>query len=140
MSKDTNAAPPRDNQEAFDRVCAHLMTADQRSTNTDGNACRYAGANDRACAVGCLLPREIGARLDRLILTGWTQATANPHKVWCEARAHLVHVDDAFLGRLQVAHDAPENWTDGKRGLREELRVIAEAYKLTVPACVGGEP
>ena len=44
------------NQEAFDKVCKHLLT--QMKPSKLGPRCRYRGPEGTMCAIGCLIPDD----------------------------------------------------------------------------------
>lgn len=127
------------NQEAFNKVCAHLKQQGTRSMTDDG-ACAYAGDDGRACAVGCLLPREIGESLDTIVNdTSWSgilNAADRGDEQAVEASALLSGVEPRLLKHLQSAHDdaddsgSPEEfWGSAK----SRLLAIADGFSLELP-------
>lgn len=110
-----------DNQEAFNRVYAHLLKQGKRSSiiNDDGDEqCQYRGPGGLMCAVGCLIP----------------DAEYQPSSEGLPASAVAVRtpslsgVSVGMLNELQDVHDdrIPSDWEG-------ELRRIAEERCLTVP-------
>ena len=125
-----------DNQTAFDKVYKHLTRDDfTKSINFDGR-CVYAGPNNNSCAIGCLLPRELGKKLNRLDAGNWNRIVQNK-KSSCaiEATKLLSKVEDGLLEDLQLAHDTlpgTSAWLPPEF-LKKELESIARSWKLKVP-------
>lgn len=122
------------NQEAFDKVCTHLKQQGMRSMTDDGT-CAYAGADGRACAVGCLLPREIGESLDLLDADsswhGVLNAADSGNEQAIEAR------EAKLLKRLQTVHDDADDSGDSSAFWKSAVRRlldIAEEFSIELPS------
>ncbi len=125
------------NQEAFEKVVAHLKAQGTRSIHENGEDCAYAGQHGLSCAVGCLLPRELGERLDMLQSAAWpsvVRAAAHGHADAKEAVTMLDGVSSDLLTSLQQAHDMASDddfwfWTR----CSSRLRIVAGVHGLTLP-------
>lgn len=117
-------------QEVFDKVYAHLLTQNAKSTNGAGQ-CRYRGENNRSCAVGCLItdqeyqpsmdgePFADGHRLDMTSVQ-----YLNAHKLLPERLVpHL-----PLLKSLQNIHDS-----DDVNLWKDSLATFALAHNFTIP-------
>lgn len=116
------------NQTAFTQACLHLMR-DQYEPSLDRSVCKYAGPNDNSCAVGCLLPRELGVKLDDYGSLKWDNLILRNEAVVVEVQEYLKGVSSDLLQDLQTTHDArlkrPRRW--------ERLQEIAQKYGLELP-------
>ena len=124
-------------QEAFTKVCLHLWAAEARSAShePDGDTmCLYAGPNNTACAIGCLLPRDLAEELD-LTRPAWVTVLNGGCAVYDRARAYLQGVSNALLSELQEVHDSASSWDDDKEPMGCSLRRLAVHYGLDIPAC-----
>lgn len=140
------------NQEAFNKVCAHLKNQNARSvkacSDTPGSTprCSHAGENGRACAVGCLVPRELAEEMDALGDSSWDSISAMPREsedhgdvdpdeleVAEEAISILKGVSDNLLSDLQLAHDQSDGEDFWGQAL-PRLRDVAAKYALEIPA------
>jgi hypothetical protein len=106
-------------QEAFDKVAAHLLQQNKRSTMEDDSWCMYRSEEGLMCAVGCLIddsdykPEMEKKGIDTLLRAGLMPKS-------------LMSVDSNLLVSLQSMHDEEEpfRW-------RDELKDIAEIYGLS---------
>lgn len=130
------------NQEAFNKVCAHLKQQGACSLDERNDGCVYAGEDGRACAVGALLPRSLCEELDMLSNTSWTgvlRAAARGDEHATDAVKLLAGVDNELLITLQSAHDHMESHDQDSDGpfwgeeLKEDLRAIAKKFSLELP-------
>ena len=137
-------------QEAYTKACEYLMQAEGRSGIADcppggGDAfvCLYAGPDDRACGVGCLLPRELAARLDTAsgssVSPSWGAVLRNPEEfpAYTEAAEYLKGVSNDMLYHLQGIHDSRLAWEHGKGEMKRRLHKLARDFGLTAPECLG---
>jgi hypothetical protein len=102
----------RTEQEAFDKVSAHLAAMTGRSMSPDKSRCAYRGHDGRKCAIGILIDDDDAAKsfdeaddsvIGKLIMYGQV----------------VTNVSRSFLDELQVVHDSPYNWNTSDQG--EEL-------------------
>jgi len=138
-------------QAIFDTVWTHLETQPRRAV--EGSACQYrtyapieGEEVELRCAIGCLLPdtetdevfafqggvQSLLEEFPRLNVHVWPYDM--DENEWEEMDACDSSVPDAFLLRLQNAHDERGNWgVDGfvKWGVMTE---IAERYGLETPS------
>lgn len=129
------------NQEAFNKVVTHLNQQRKAAVlvNASGHSkCSYAAPDGSACAVGCLLPRELGARLDNLQCsgTGWGGVVLNDlEEAAFQARKLLEGVNEELLTELQNTHDRLESLTGDEFWWRakEKLIDIAAEHELELP-------
>ena len=100
------------NRWAWQTALDHMLTQTERCTV--GGSCVYAGPNGTACAVGCLLSREVA---EALPVSSWMSVTCP------RARAELYGISDKLLYEIQAVHD--ETWERDPaeiRHLMEEIR------------------
>lgn len=116
-------------QSAFDFICNHLLTQNDRSISTDENSpfdCLYRNPeNGMKCAVGCLIPDDkyreniegLGVN-DSIMITLLHDCMPN----WIMTK-HSINM----LHDLQGIHDrgVVEGWED-------EFFLVAEKYQLKV--------
>ena len=124
-------------QEVFDKVATHLLTQNARSRGS-GNSCQYLSHDGKMCAVGCLFPKEILAKLSLGPMTNNASVACLPD-YGLNALGLAPLLDDAegklppdyeFLADLQNIHDnldCPiEKWPD-------ELAAFATTHGLSFP-------
>lgn len=119
-----------DLQETFDVVVTHLHRQGRRALDWSpetGNRCVYLAPDGSKCAVGALIPdghpgQHASGAVEELL-----EDFPDLEELIAPTADHV-----ALLGWLQLAHDAPESWTDS--GLSESgwsrLRGIALRYHL----------
>ena len=94
-------------QELFDKVKAHLLKQNARSTDaySGGTTCAYRGAEGRKCAIGCLIPDEDYS----MILEG-----KGPYVPAVRIAAGLSLDQGALAADLQGVHDGwePSMWPE----------------------------
>ena len=122
------------NQEAFEKSVKHCL--EQGVKSMDGVHCLYAGPNETACAIGCLLPRELSKKLDKVgpsvdYLTGVAELVGHLHtqkEAIFEARELLKGVTPSLLRELQSIHDTCrlEEWP-------AEFSALARVHGLEMP-------
>lgn len=115
------------NQEAFDKVVAHLFT--QRAKSVQGGECRYRMVTEdgefRMCAIGALIPaNEYHPKLE-----GKTVVEIQPYV------PALRGLDTMLLRRLQTVHDGIGTASYGLdtrdlKYLESKLRGIANMHGL----------
>jgi hypothetical protein len=110
-------------QEIFNRVVAHLLRQNDRSTDING-LCAYRGGDGLMCAVGCLISDEaydpsfegMSAQLPRVVVA--------------LEKSGITVTDDLerLLVRLQELHDITpvESW-------KSTLAKIATEFNLEMP-------
>lgn len=114
-------------QEIFDKVAVHLLTQNEKSTETMRHIeptspstinCRYRGAEGRMCAIGCLIPDH---KYDPRIEGG----SVDSHRVLEVLYDIGIQEHSIFLIRLQHIHDGIEviEW-------RNKLKQVAQQYSL----------
>ncbi len=113
------------NQEAFDKICNHLMTQKARAIGPTG-MCVFRDAEGRKCAVGCLIPDEL--------YTPDLESTPYPKHLMYKApsvAAILDGVDLHLLRDCQCVHDhtQADKWLDA-------LRIVATRYRLDTPRSI----
>lgn len=110
-------------QQAFDKVRAHLATMTRQSVNPTGT-CLYAGPNKARCAISALIKathRDV-AELDIIHLSGIGYLINGGH-------VDPGNVSKELLISLQAVHDDCENWT--KDGFRDmALFEVARTHGL----------
>ena len=122
------------NQEAFDKVTAHLLKQQVKSYSQE-EGCMYRGPNGTMCAVGCLIPDEdyrpkfegLSVRPTKL------QTTHKGYKELAEAVGKL-GVSPWLLYCLQRVHDALLGIVPAKPNLEDTkmgLILVAEKFNLT---------
>lgn len=89
-------------QEIFDKVKAHLLKQNARSTGASGS-CRYRGEHGRMCAVGCLIS-------DAKYRTAMEGHAARDLRSWLSMPSPRTL---ALLDNLQDVHDGyePRLWS-----------------------------
>jgi len=113
------------NQEAFDKMMAHLRSLKERSMDENGLSCVYNGSK---CAVGALMTDEEQDKfgnydggayelLDAMVRKGHTSPL------------HSLDLD--LLIEMQDLHDMFYNWGDEGFISEERAEYIANEYKLT---------
>lgn len=103
-------------REVFDRVKTHLLAQNKRATN--GDTCLYIDNEGNRCAVGCLIPPEVGAGLNGTIYTPVVRRAVE------RALSVRLNRDDLeFLYLLQRVHDliVPEDWKGALADIENEL-------------------
>lgn len=135
---------PMTNQQAFDKAYTNLMTMKERAgRTTDGRfICMYAAPNGTSCAIGCLLPRDLGEQLDagnsswadivELAVSEHSSEISEEEMAAIRATKLLQGTDNTFLQRLQEVHDNSGNWID-KLAMHQALEALAEYWHLTCP-------
>lgn len=112
------------NQEAYDRVKAHLLKQNKKAMKDDYGKCTYQTSDGLKCAIGALLPEHI--------LTYEFVQTNHPISSLLDGICgtpeiidHFRGVDPKLLNALQSVHDHhfPSDWA-------EKLKVIAERFEL----------
>lgn len=126
------------NQEAFDRVVEHLLTAKKRSVDVNGNYCLYRSPDGGACAVGALIPDELyHPDMDSRAAQEAGGGTAIYLIIdkFPGLAALFSNVNLNLLSALQRIHDDTGNWDQegfNAHGCRELYSVSLE-YNLTIP-------
>ena len=121
------------NQEAFDKVAAHLRQQKGRAGEyrTVGERivfhCAYLDDQGRKCAVGCLLDNYDAEMEDTTISTVFLNRFPQPS---------LEDVEVPLLKELQEVHDQLRHWDreDFNSVGEERLRQLAALYGLTYTA------
>ena len=86
------------NQEAFDRICEHLIRQGRPAVGDDG-LCAYRGEGGTACAIGGILPDELyRPGIEGSNIRGLIECRPDVAK-------YFAGVDADLLARLQNAHD-----------------------------------
>lgn len=95
------------NQEAFDKVKAHLLLQNSRALYKNRGCC-YKDQNGKKCAVGCLIPDELYE--DRFEGSGVIELLRKSTNL----RALFDGLDAIFLMDLQLVHDTkdPKDWPE----------------------------
>lgn len=119
------------NQEAFDKVCDHLMQMIVPSKE-DG-LCVYRGENGLKCAIGTLIPDEL--YFPSLESYGSVNDLMNTTAKELEPIQKLFKgLNLNLLIDLQIIHDSSISWT--KKGLSKEaifkLKETAQRYELKI--------
>lgn len=124
------------NQEAFDKVVAHLKTQKKRSTESlslkAGDKCLYRGPNGLKCAIGCLIPDEL---YDNNMDYGGNSSIQHALEKNPALAKYFSGIPLLLLSDLQRAHDAIMNWDENgfnETGF-ERLKIIASDFNLTYP-------
>jgi len=122
------------NQEAFDKVYKYLMQQKEKSIHKTYGHCVYAGDNGNACAVGCLLPRELCMQLDQLDCPAWRDIVKSKNPAAIEAGKILRGVSTELLTALQRVHDRePHSGEPRTKRMHVELADVAHRFELTIP-------
>ena len=112
------------NQEIFDKALQGIRSQDYRPSMS-GEACRYAGPNNTACAVGHCIPREVAEGWDNMSnSTIRSVSTLKPEEYGLYFTADQV----AFLSGLQFIHD--RKLKDGSDFFETEMANLAIKYQL----------
>ena len=117
------------NQEAYDRVCAHLQKQGCQSVALYGsiNRCVYHTPDGLRCAIGALIPKE----LYEPSMEGLAVNVLPPSFASVEELFHGVSLE--LLSGLQWVHDLASSWN--MFGLtdtgRNHLHFIAIQHNLT---------
>ncbi len=111
------------NQEAFNKICDHLMT--QLARSEDDSSCCYRGPGGVKCAVGCLLPDKVGGPETNCL------PVATLLERFPEYAKLLEGINLDILGGAQRVHDHMDvkYWGAG-------LREVAKRYKLDPPPSI----
>ena len=131
MTKKT--AAEMTDQEVFDLVVGHLRKMSGRSIDELGRCMYHDEKNNRQCAVGCLLPRELAIKADTLTLTADGLCKESEYvKILGRGRTEF-YID------LQEIHDGSSSWSRlGVKGFNQHgetlLRDFAEGYDLIYTA------
>ncbi len=117
-------------QEAFNKICDHLMTQKKQATHSGhwGGSCRYRAPDGSKCAVGCLIPDELYTpSMEGQVIDG-TLCVGRP-----ALRKLFAEIDESMLENCQTLHDHDTvgNWASG-------LRVIAQRFSLLIPDSIRG--
>ena len=118
-------------QEIFTKSVTFIMQQGRKSATSLG--CLYAGPKGRACAVGCLLDRDLGAQMDQQAVSDidWIVQAVHNEEVDLDLPA-WVPEQVALLGRLQLAHDQAAS-CDFREQFWQSATVIAHDFGLTMP-------
>ncbi len=111
-------------QQAFDRICEHLMAQRRCSESVTGN-CVYRGEDGTKCAIGCLIPDE----LYRSDMEGKVIRDLLSNNI--QLAEQLCGVSLTLLSGCQRIHDFHEvhEW-------KTLLRETADIHGLAEPACI----
>lgn len=126
------------NQEAFTKSARHLLRSGfthSRVERPNGHdTCLYAGPKGNSCALGVLLPREVGQGLDRLANPAWASIVRDPHTAAAKKAAQLLkNVDPCLLSELQSVHDDRYVESERRSERRRRLKSVALEYNLEFP-------
>lgn len=112
------------NQEIFDKALQGIRSQDYRPSMS-GEACRYAGPNSTACAVGHCIPREVGEGWDNMPdSTIHSVFTRKPE----EYDRYFTAGQVVFLSSLQTIHDRKLKY--GSDFFEAEMADLAIKYQL----------
>jgi hypothetical protein len=124
------------NQEVFTKVVNHLLRPDfvRSVCTTDGGSkdvCLYAGPNGNSCAIGCLLPRDVGRGLDRLVNPSWPSVARNKRSAFARQALKILRgVNAELLNDLQMIHDG---YVCDPEHRARSLRKVAVKFDLVMP-------
>ncbi len=112
------------NQQAFDRMCDHLMT--QKAQAYQNGYCVFRTAQGLQCAIGCLIPDQVY----HPNIEGMTVRSLKAR--YPDFAAIVADVDTYLLDECQYVHDRHEvpQWAS-------ELRKLAQKFELEAPASIG---
>ncbi len=112
-------------QEAFNKICDHLMTQNSKAVSIQGD-CRYRGEDGKMCAIGCLIPDDVySSGMEGKNVRGTLFDGNEP------LRRLFADIDFGMLGDCQDVHDQEplSSWAN-------KLRDIAAWHGLTKPASI----
>ena len=118
------------NQEAFDKVYAHLMAQKKQSaikTEKGQIFCKYRSPDGLKCAIGCLISdHDYDKEMESIPVRSLIDDVRFINKPSIKS---LKEADRDLLYRLQAVHDLhdPDKW-------EAELRNIAYFWRLKIPA------
>lgn len=124
------------NQEAFDKVVAHLVEQKVPSSVTfhmtgpseidqPKAQCLYRGPNGLKCAIGCLIPDEMYfPKMDE----GYSFFDL-PEIMGSDFHKLFGILDEDLMAELQAFHDRSVNWDETGPNI-EGLKYIASCFKL----------
>ena len=106
------------NQEAYNKVCAHLAKQGRRSE--DKGRCLYRGPGGLMCAVGCLIPDELyHGDMEGDMMSVLTK--------YPDVAKHFDGVSKLLLHDLQGSHD----FSSTRDEIVDRLLTVAHEYDLT---------
>lgn len=121
-------------QEIFDTVSKHLLSMNKRAGKEETNSygaldfmCMYRDPDGGKCAFGVLIPddlysEEMERRTAFSLLTNGSGGEQKLQDLFYE------HCD--LIMALQNVHDLRINWDNGKAGMQQQLRRVAQKYDL----------
>lgn len=110
------------NQEAFDKICKHLMTQNEKAW--ENGSCVLCTPTGLKCAIGCLIPDELyDPSLENLV----------PAYIGTVERLKPLFdgVDKDLLDHCRCVHDNAD-----LRDWARDLRHVAEQHLLMPPDCI----
>ena len=118
------------NQQAYDKVVRHLLSAPRRSfgrsPSTGREVCKYRTSGGDRCAIGALIDDE---QYDRALDSD--EGSTGIMNVIASGLVDGGGLDTMLLHRLQSLHDDPTNWgPDGFTNI-SALRTAARDYHLS---------
>ena len=129
-----NSAPPKNNQDAFDKILEWLTRTDA-SQCTGGDhqcGCTYRNSDgNNACAIGVLMPTKLARSIDR---AGGVSDIVTVLSWSSSAKKWFAKCNHNFLTNMQSFHDNSmfaRAYSNSDR--LESLKDIATTYKLKIP-------
>lgn len=128
-----NSEPPKNNQDAFNKILEWLTRTDASlCTGQPIRGCTYRNSDgNNACAIGVLMPTKLARSIDRaggvtdiVTVLSWSSSA----KKW------FANCNDHFLTNMQSFHDNimfQRNYSNSDR--LASLKDIATTYKLKIP-------
>ncbi len=114
-------------QEVFNQVYIHLLTQNERATQTDSSGetkCKYLTPEGLKCAVGCLItPEEYSISFEKKLVSGLVM-----YELLSPRLKEIFSNNISLLQSLQGIHDCsePHMW-------KEKLANVAENRGFTIP-------
>jgi hypothetical protein len=131
-------------QEIFDRVWTYFVvkkhepgyhsTSETKANYLNGTCVYWADDGKKKCAIGCLLPEALAKKVVNEVSLEEDSSIATVLEKFEDVKKFFKDVDDLYLRKLQTAHDqACTSGGDFYSRVKEELRYLAEEYKLQIP-------